>query len=214
MSVYFADYDLQDGYIHHWLVAGPRAIPVPVLERYQGDDFKLQVLRHYYQKRPGIGPRPVEEATFTTKGAELTWRLVRCRDDHFVDLSAFHHTCHHLRAWAYVRLTSPSSQEVTFLLTTFAPADLWLNKWHVHRQEHFGLHSVPFPAKLEKGHNEILVRFEQVALRACPYAVALQVIGAFEPSPVLIPTSNKAIARRQTLERVFEAAYLDQDVYA
>jgi hypothetical protein len=214
MSVHFAGYNTQDGYIHHWLVAGPRAIPVPDLERYQGDDFKLQILRHYHQKSPGIGPRPVEEATFTTKGAELSWRLVRCLDDHFVDLSTFHHTCHHLRAWAYARLESPSSQEVAFVLTTFGPADLWLNKWHVHRQERFGFHSVSFPAKLEKGHNEILVRCEQVALRACPYAVALQVVGAFEANPVLIPTSNKDVGRRQTLERVFEAAYLDQDVYS
>jgi len=29
VSVYYVGYDLQNGYIHNWLVAGPQVIPVP-----------------------------------------------------------------------------------------------------------------------------------------------------------------------------------------
>jgi len=58
------------------------------------------------------------------------------------------------------------------------------------------------------------VRFEQVAVGECPYATALRIAGL--PSMgvlVMLPTPIEAIARRQTLERVIEAAYLDRDLY-
>ncbi len=221
MTIFYAGYDLHGGYIHNWLVAGPQAISVPDLERFTGDDFKLQIARSHYQVDPGITQPPVERATFKVGETELRWNYVRCRDDHFVDLTAFYHTCHYLQAWAYTLVASSVSQEVTFILTTNGPADLWLNNQHIHRQEHF-YHQIPHstscPATLREGHNEILVRFEVVAVRECPYALALQIVGLPFDDPsqehsVLLPTSNEAVARRQTLEHMFEAAYLDRDVY-
>ena len=88
---------------------------------------------------------------------------------------------------------------------------------HIHRQEHFHHqipHSVAFQATLQAGRNTILVRLEEVAVRECPYAMALQ-IGADAPAatPVRLPTLVEQVARRQLLERVFAAAYLDRDVY-
>ena len=44
MSIAYLGYNLQNGYIHNWLVAGPQAIPVPDLDRFAGDDF-LFILR-------------------------------------------------------------------------------------------------------------------------------------------------------------------------
>jgi hypothetical protein len=221
MSIFYAGYDLHSGYVHNWLVAGPQAIPVPDLERFTGEDFKLEIARHHYQVDAGITQPPVERAAFTLGDTQLRWDYFRCQDDHFVDLSAFYHTTHYLRAWAYARVDRPAAQEVTFILTTNGPADLWLNGEHIHRQEHFHHqipHSIPCPATLQEGHNEILVRFEAVAARECPYVMALQVVGLFsddvsQENSVFLPTSNEAIARRQTLERMFEAAYLDRDVY-
>ena len=46
MSVYYAAYDLKNGYIDNWLVAGPQTIPVPDTARFQVDDLKLQIARH------------------------------------------------------------------------------------------------------------------------------------------------------------------------
>jgi hypothetical protein len=221
MSIFYAGYDLHSGYIHNWLVAGPQAIPVPDLERFTRDDLKQQIARHHHQVDSGITQPPLERATFTMGDTELRWNYVRCRDDHFVDLTAFYHTCHYLQAWAYACVASSASQEVTFILTTNGPADLWLNGQHIHRQEHFHHqipHSTPCTATLREGHNEVLVRFEAVAARECPYALALQIVGlpsddASQGHSVFLPTSNEAIARRQTLEHMFEAAYLDRDVY-
>ena len=216
MPIFYAGYDLQNGYIHNWLVAGPKALPVPDLGRFRGNDIKLQIARHYYEADSGVTRRPVENEPLG-EGSDLAWTYYPCREDHFVDLSAFYHTCHYLRAWAYAILEAPAAQEVTLVLTTNGPADVWLNGRHVHRQEHQHAQiprSVPFQAALEEGRNELLVRFEEVALRACPYAMALEVQGAAPGLRALVPTAHEGIERRQMLERVFAAAYLERDVYA
>jgi hypothetical protein len=218
MSAHYATYQLKDGYIHNWLVAGPQATPVPDLDRFVGEDFKLQIARHYHEKSSGIDQTPVEFEKLVVDGTQLRWNYVRCRDDHFVDLGGFYQICHYLRAWAYTEVMSPSSQEASFVLTTNGPADVWLNGQHVHRQEHFHHqfpHRVPFQAALQKGHNPILVRMEEVATRDCPYAMALQVTTlSDDKAGVLLPVPIEDVARRQTLETVFEAAYLERDVYA
>jgi len=65
MSVYYAAYDLQNGYIHNWVVAGPQAIPVTDLERFEGEDYTVQIARHYYAEDSGISEPPVDTAKFT-----------------------------------------------------------------------------------------------------------------------------------------------------
>lgn len=218
MPVHYVRYELDHGYIHNWLVAGPQAIPVLDLDRYQGEDFKSQIARHYGETDSGITQTPVQDGPFEAGDAKLEWRYVRCDDDHWVDCTAFYHTCHYLRCWAYSQVVSPAAQEVTCILTTNGPADVWLAErgQHVHRQEHFhhqASHSVSFQVNLREGPNEFLVRFEQVAARECPYAMALQVVGLSPEAFVFVPTSHAGVARRQNIERVIEAAYLDRDVF-
>jgi hypothetical protein len=219
MTVYYAPYNLQKGYVHNWIVAGPQAIPVEDLDRFAGEDYRLQVARHYHTEDSGIAEPPVDTAKFAVDDTELRWTYTCCREDHFLDVTAFYHTCHYLRTWAYTRVVSTSAQEVALVLTTNGPADVWLNGEHVHRQEHFHHqmpHSVSFQVTFQEGHNEILVRFEEVAARDCPYAMALQVIGLPEDAEqpdVIIPTLIEAIAHRSNLEKVFENAYLKQEVY-
>lgn len=216
MNVHYARYELEQGFIHNWIVAGPQAIPVQDLERYHGDDWKLQIARHYYETDSGITQAPVENESFEIGNTQLTWNYFRCDDDHFVDCTAFYHTCHYLRAWAHTRVVSPVAQTVKCVLTTNGPADVWVNGAHVHRQEHFHHqipHSVSFQAGLLAGHNEILVRFEEVAARECPYAMALQIVDAPKDSFIFIPTNHEGIARRQIVEKAIYAAYLDRDVF-
>lgn len=213
-------YPLSNGYIHNWLVAGPQAILVADLERYQGTDYKMQIAEHYYEQASGVNEMPAEEAPFTLGDYQTTWRYVRTLEDHFVDLTLFHHICHYLRAWAYAQVMSPSEQEVSWVLTTNGPADVWINGDHVHRQAHFqhqSPRSQPFSAKLSRGTNEILVRFEEVAARECPYTMALRLVnfrsGAQITEPVRLPTTMRPLKNRQSLEKAFDAAYLLQDVY-
>ncbi len=215
-------YQLQDGFVHDWLVAGPQAIAVTNLEEYPGENFKTQIARAYYQIDSGITHPPAEQSSFEIMFANsapqrATWRALRCKGDHFVDLTAFYHTCHYLRSWAYTQIQAEQTQRAGFVLTTNGPADLWLNGEHVYRHEHFH-HQIPqrglFEAKLSEGYNEILVRFEEVAVRECPYAMALQIVGAAGLNgSVVLPTTLEPIARRQLLTELMENAYLDRDVY-
>jgi hypothetical protein len=216
MNVHYARYEIEQGFIHNWIVAGPQAISVLDLERYHGDDWKLQIARHYYDAHSGVTQPPIENEPFQVDDAELRWNYYRCDDDHFVDCTAFYHICHYLRAWAHTRIVSPIAQTVKCVLTTNGPADVWVNGKHVHRQEHFH-HQIPrsvsFQAQLIAGHNEILVRFEEVAARECPYAMALQIVDAPKDAFVFVPTNHEGVARRQVVEKAIHAAYLDRDVF-
>lgn len=218
MSAYYLSYPLHNGYLHNWLVAGPHATPVHDLDRFQGEDFKYQIVRHYHQADSGVAEPPVEWQTFTQDDTELRWRHVRCLDDHFVDLTAFYHTCHYLQAWAYTELLSPAEKEVTLVLTTNGPADVWVNGEHVHRQEHFHHqipHSVSTPVTLQAEQNTFLIRFEAVATRECPYVMALQLAGfrSDEAEPVRLPIAVDAVERYQHLERLLAHGYFDRDVF-
>jgi hypothetical protein len=221
MTVGYLEYPLAKGYIHHWLVAGPQAVEVKELERFTGPEWKLQIAKFYYQPEPDFTGEPAEYSDFKAGEYEAKWNYVRTRDDHFVELSKFYHLTHYLRAWAYCEINSQFEQELTFILTTNGPADLWINGQHVHRQEHF-YHQipnrVPFTAKLVKGVNKLLVRLEEVAARECPFTMALQML-EFKSKPgkdkktVRIPTLAPSPERRLLLEKIFEASYLTQDVY-
>jgi len=222
MTDNYLSYSLHTGYIHNWLVAGPQAITVDDLARFQGDDFKQQIAQHYYEAASGVTEPPVHFEKFSLDGAEYRWDYVRCLDDHFVDLSAFYHTCHYLRAWASADLVSPVDQTVTLVLTTNGPADLWLNDDHVHRQRHMQPQkprSVSTTVNLKAGQNRLLVRFEAVAVRECPYVMALQLLdfttsdAASEEKMVRLPISDDKAERYHKLENFFEQGYFDRDTF-
>jgi hypothetical protein len=71
MPIAYLSYQLQDGYIHNWLVAGPQALAVTDLERFDGENFKLPIARHYYEPESGITQPPVEHDTFAI--GDATW---------------------------------------------------------------------------------------------------------------------------------------------
>jgi hypothetical protein len=215
------EHSLVDGYVHNWLVAGPQATPVKELDLVSGHDPRSKVIRRYHQPKSSIAHLLAEGTSFMIDGQKLIWRYQKTLDDHLVDLSAHYHGYQYLRAWAYVQVSVPTSQEVTFVLTTDGPADLWLNGQHAHRQPSFGqgeLQSASFQGELERGLNDILVRLEQAGDGQTPYAMALQVLSLpSKETPVAaevhLPTAVEDIARRRQLETLLNEAYLESDVY-
>jgi len=240
MHYRYVHYNLEHGFIHNWLIAGPQTIPVKI-EQFPGDDVRKQIIQHYYEPESGITKTPVERGPLTKGLFQVgdyagSWNYQACREDHLVDHGGTEHRSgvfpapHYLRSWAYTQVFCKASQEVLLVLTTHGPADVWLNGQHVHRQEHFHVQqpgSVAFKVLLLEGANKITVRFENVALHECAHAMALQVcklieaqpINPLEPYPskagihVRIPTLIEAISRRNTFERVCATAYIPQDVY-
>jgi hypothetical protein len=130
-----------------------------------------------------------------------------------VDLSLFRHTWTYLRAWAYTRISMFDAADVTFELTTNGPADVWINGAHVHRQEHFHHQdpaTITFTASLKEDDNEILIRFEAVAARECPYVMALKLVGVdAEDVDVRIPSATERTVRHMMMERVLEQSSIE-----
>jgi hypothetical protein len=217
MTLQRLTYQLQNNFIHNWLVAGPHITPVVDLAPFGGDDFKTRIAHRTRRSSLPFEEKPAERATFTLDDSEFIWHAYTCEVDHFVDLSCFHHTCHFLQSWAYTQIESTGTTQTTLTLTTNGPADVWINGNHVHRHEHFCHHlpcSESFFAQLQQGFNEILVSFEAVAVRASPYVMALQITGIPHNASVCLPTLITDVERRQRLERIFALASLDRDVYA
>lgn len=218
MTEHYLSYPLQNDYVHNWLVAGPLASPIDDLAQFQGDDVKLQIARQVYRPDSGITEPPLDWTSFTVAETELTWKHTRCPDDHFVNLTGFYHTCHHLQAWAYAELVCDQAQTIEAILTTNGPADIWLNDDHAHRHEHFH-HQLPgrvaASLSFQAGVNKLLVRFEGVAVRACPNVMALQLPGftSSESKPVRIPLADDLDDLYHRLEDIFTQSYLDRDVF-
>ena len=104
------------------------------------------------------------------------------------------------------------------VLTANGPADVWLNGEHIHRHVHFH-HQIPqsvsFQAEFQAGTNELIVRFAAVAIRECPYVLALRLLGQDTSDlQVRLPTKLLPLARRVQLERTMAGAYLTQDVFS
>ncbi len=227
-------YNLEQGFIHHWLVAGPQAIPVEI-EQFHGENYRQQIYQHFHEPKSGITKTPVERGPLTAGLFQVddyqgSWNYYPCREDHFVEGSGVYPTAHFLRSWAFTQLTSKAAQEVLLVLTTHGPADVWINGENVNHQElYYDQHpgSLPFKVSLKKGQNSILVRFESVAIQVCPHAIAMQVClltgenstHPFEAFPageglqVGIPTLIQSISRRNEFERAAAATYITQDVF-
>ena len=230
----YVNYNLENGFIHSWLVAGPQTVPIE-LDQFHGDNIREQIAQHYYDSTSGITNTPIERGPLTKGLFQVgdysgSWNYHACREDHQVDHSGSYPTLHYLRSWAYTHLSCKAAQEVLLVLTTYGPGDVWLNGEHVHRQEYFYEQhpgSIPFKVLLKKGANKLLVRFEAVAIRECPHAVGLQVCKPVDGQPrgpyaayparsgihVKIPTLIEDISRRNNFERAAEVAYIPQDVF-
>jgi hypothetical protein len=230
----YVHYDLEHGFIHNWLVAGPQTIAIEP-GKFQGEDIRQQIAQHYYESASGITKTPVERGPLTKGLFQVgaysgSWNYYACREDHLIEHSGVYPTPHYLRSWAYTQLDSKTTREVWFVLFAHGPADVWLNEQHVQRQENFyGAQpgKSAFKVSLKQGVNKILVRFEAVAMSECPHAMALQVCkiqdgqisNLAEPYPVKsevrvsIPTLIQAISRRNKFERAAAMTYIAQDVF-
>jgi len=236
MPVSYITYELQNGYIHHWLVAGPQILTTDNPDTLFSADATLRFAQRYRTENSGITRQPVEpgplpEADFTpgdSAGSDYTgrWAYTTCAEDHFVDgdaLLAFTDpdpVPHYARAWAYIEIELTQPGAATFVLTTYGPADVWVNDIlenspPCYRHNAFGFHQASFTVDLAEGHNAILVRFEQVAAGAdkLPHAFALRIADTPGDACVQLPTLIEEVDYRNKLERIFATAYLDRDVF-
>ena len=94
MRVRNVHYNLQNGFIHNWLVAGPQAIAIEA-RQFKGDNIRQQIARHFYTSDSGITETPVErgpltEGLFQVGDYKGSWEYLACREDHLVENSGFY----------------------------------------------------------------------------------------------------------------------------
>jgi hypothetical protein len=212
-------FELQDGFVHNWLVAGPHAIPVVSSSEAQGKLDPQQVAQMFYEENSGITRAPVEvgpleKGKFQVGDYQGEWTYYRCREDHRIELSTKRSTVHFLRAWAFTKLASPQPQAAVLSLEVYGPVDLWVNKKQVFHSDSFGKtgHKHSVPVSLKKGTNQVLVRFAGIASPDCVLACAVHIQA--EGVSVQIPTLVPSINRRNELESIYEDIYFDRDIYA
>ncbi|MEP7357979.1 MAG: hypothetical protein ABI847_12105, partial [Anaerolineales bacterium] len=207
MEPTFLRYPLMDGFIDNWLVAGPLAQPAAGSEREPGHGVTEPVV--------DVGSLGL----LTDQHPTLRWRYYHTRADHMVDLTASYPEETQLRAWAYARLRVADPQTVRLALTTYGPADLWLNGQPAEKPEQHRFRTrrtQVFEVQLQAGDNEILVRFENGGVRAIPFVLALRVQGLNEAgAEVLLPTNIEPglIGKRQGLETLIDGAIIERYVY-
>lgn len=214
MPISHAAYPLQNGTILNWLTAGPQTFTVT------GNADRLEIARRFYEEKTQISTAPVErgplnEGKFSIGSYQGAWNYTACGEDRLVNHSAVYPTCCYTRSWAYTELVSNAAVTVRFTLSAFGPVDVWINKKHVLHSEEFSerLRAEDFDAALNKGKNQVLVRFAALADPAAQHAFALRVQHPTQGLTVQIPTLIESLERRAELEQVNRRLYLDRDVY-
>lgn len=196
----YLTYELHEGYIHNWLVAGLDFEPA---------DSTVDT--------PDITHLPLENAVFAHEGFKLRWTYYKTLCDHFINLPVTGVTAHPEHAWAYARVEAPADYAVRFVLTAYGPAALWVNGQYLSGLEvEYGSspQHISLPGLLIAGHNEVLLRFALPASGSFSVGGALQIVrdGAPEHLPVHLPTTAPDIALRQYYERLLDTAYLESSV--
>ena len=219
-------YNLSNGYLQNWLVAGPLLQPVSETDLAAPDPAAriAQTLSQRFEPDSGITEPPVDVGPLgpvTKDNPLIVWRYFNCRDDHYVDFTTVSPAWSYLRAWAYAQLSMPAPRDIRLVLTTYGPADIWLNGQHLHQQAPLDParparpRSASIAAALDLGTNEILVRLESAGLGAIPCVLALQADGLPGDAQVVLPTQIEPdlLAKRQVLEKIAAQATLDRYVY-
>jgi hypothetical protein len=221
MPLSYAAYEHKDGYIQNWLVTRPEFIKVDTTQGSQNIDSREEIARQQFQPKLEVKKQPVEqgpitEGIFKNGDFESAWSYVGCEEDHYVHRSTFCQGLHFVRAWAYTQLFTKDIHEVSAVVSTFGPVDVWINKQHAFHSESFSDHypqSQQFSLKLLKGKNDIIVRFANATSGACPLIMSLQIDPAVSNIAVRIPSLAKSINRRNELEQAHKMALAERDVY-
>lgn len=214
MAVSYLDYRVAGGYVHNWLVAGPHPVAAPI-----GSEAHETLCPSNLFPAGPPSEGPVEHAPLNVGDTSLTWRYVRCLEDHLVDASGDCPPGHQLWAVAYTQVLSQTSQQATITLAAGGPAVLYLGgqeKLHLEGRLAAGLGSASAQVTLSQGVNELWVCFGGQGEPAAPCVMSVRLgapadLGALG---VRLPTRAQRPHRRLTFEQVFDHAYLaSQTVY-
>jgi hypothetical protein len=212
MAETYLEYQLDNGFIKNWLVAGPYQRPVQVSGLPdEAQDQMLSLAREMQDKTTGYSEPPVDRTEFAYAGEKVMWRYYRCGVDALVDVSQVYPVWKFARTWAHARLMVTQPAPVTFSLSVTGPATVWLNGKQVFEVEGFPgeLRTAQFQVELDQ-ENDLLVRFDQLGVRSVRNQMSLQALDHQSDISVRLETKARYPYRHQQFEAMLEKAYLEE----
>jgi hypothetical protein len=217
MKVELLEYELVNGFIHNWLVAGP-LIKSVLKEKASGKDFLQSFRGVTTDDAVLLGASPVDRDLINVGEHQLTMKYTRCHQDHLVDVSStFSGECY-AHTWMYTQVNLPVAHEVTGVLYATGPVEIWLNKEHIFSLEDSAVDEpVRFPLFLNKGENFLLIRLDAYAVGACTNFIAMR-LEDYQSMPherkvyIHVPTYARRPSRHIRLEKCLEYASIDSVV--
>lgn len=208
MTIRAMEYQLDHGYIHNWLVAGPQG--------WAGCDSPGEVWQQHLPERQRQAELCFEQTPVDRgkTGDNLTWRYTRCSEDHLVNVSSFVPNCQAVLSWAYTRLAPASPGDAVLHLSLMGYADLWLNGTAVFHSD-AGINpsqkrEVTIPVHLD-AENELLLCLGKVGVRSVALWAAVRVEGtSLGEAVVKVPSSARFPHRFVQFESLFDHAYLEE----
>ena len=205
-------YQLNHGYIHNWLVAGPQSQPLGLVPTDPVPTVWTAGLN--FEAGLPLAHPPIDRGKLND---QVSWHYQCCGEDHRVDISTYAPIPQYLMGWAYTRLTTQSPGKAVLILafTVPVPTDsvgLWLNGKPVYQGESAGdrMQTARVEVDLDS-ENEILVHIARSGARDVALAFSLRVEGPpAESATVQTPTQARFPHRFQNYERLFDHAYLEE----
>ena len=186
----------RQGYICHWLAAGPLLGAVDAT-RVTGDQFAREAgLRAAIANRRR--PTPPDAIRANAPGRlGVPWRFCGGRDGAFVNLSAFYPSMHSVRFDAATALVVPEPTRVDAVVWTYAAADVFLNGAFVggvDAPRYAPIQRATVPLDLRAGENLLYIACETLGARDTRSVVGVQIQSPPDGLRVTLPDADCARA--------------------
>ncbi|MBM4039972.1 MAG: hypothetical protein FJ290_15825 [Planctomycetes bacterium] len=186
-----------EGYVRHWLVAGPRRTP------YGGPSGSDDEMRRAAVD-PAIAEPPGAAALGQSGPGGEAWRFYAPGQNIFVECSGFSSLLEVLDLWATTDVHSPADAALAARLWACGTADLWVNGAHVLRHD-VPRYMYPTPAaltlSLRRGVNQFCVRLQALGVRDTRMLFGLQVPDSATDLAIRLPGEPAATAQLAEAER-------------
>ncbi len=183
-----------EGYLRHWLVAGPHRTP------YTGPSGSDDDMRRAAVD-PTIADPPRDAALGQPGPAGEPWRFYAPGQNTFVECSGFSSLLEVLDLWAVTDVHASSDVSPAARLWACGTADLWVNGSHVLRHDvprYMYPEAAAFALPLRRGANRLAVRLHVLGVRDTRMLFGLQVLDGAAALAIRLP--GNAAATEQVVE--------------
>jgi len=186
-----------EGYLRHWLIAGPHRTP------YAGpsgsdDEMRLAAVD------AAVGEPPPDAAVGAIGPLAEPWRFYAPGENVFVECSGFSSLLEVLELHAAADVHAAEDASLPARLWTCGTADLWVNGVHLLRHgvpRYMYPEAMPFPLPLRKGANRLCVRLQALGVRDTRMLFGLQVLEGAAGLAIRLPGGGAATEQLAEAER-------------